>query len=149
MTNLDIKNMVKEMFPGSVKNPASQRLWEGFIEEGLKTENFYKFQRPTSIVIENFKCIGDVVTIPIRPITLLFGKNSSGKSTVLQALRYGYKMWQGELSGHISMSGGFNIDFSDFPSLVHRHDLDRKFESASNLPSIPILKILLMNLSKW
>ena len=42
----------------------------------------------TSITIENFKGIGDAVTIPIRPITLLFGKNSSGKSTVLQALRY-------------------------------------------------------------
>ena len=42
----------------------------------------------TSITIENFKGIGDAVTIPIRPITLLFGKNSSGKSTVLQAMRY-------------------------------------------------------------
>ena len=42
----------------------------------------------TSITIENFKGIGDAVTIPIRPITLLFGKNSAGKSTVLQALRY-------------------------------------------------------------
>ena len=42
----------------------------------------------TSITIENFKGIGDAVTIPIRPITLLFGKNSSGKSTVLQALHY-------------------------------------------------------------
>ncbi len=42
----------------------------------------------TSITIENFKGIGDAVTIPIRPLTLLFGKNSSGKSTVLQALRY-------------------------------------------------------------
>ena len=41
-----------------------------------------------SITIENFKCIGDAVTIPIRPITLLFGKNSSGKSTVIQALIY-------------------------------------------------------------
>ena len=42
----------------------------------------------TSITIENFKCIGDAVTIPIRPITLFFGKNSSGKSTVLHAIRY-------------------------------------------------------------
>ena len=42
-----------------------------------------------SITIENFKGIGDkAVTIPIRPITLLFGKNSAGKSTVLQAMRY-------------------------------------------------------------
>ncbi len=126
MANLDIKNLVKELFPSSVKDPGYQRYLEGFIEEGLKTENSYKFQHLTSIVIENFKCIGDAVTIPIRPITLLFGKNSSGKSTVLQALRYGYEMWQGKLASHISMSGGFNIDFSDFPALVHGHDLDRK-----------------------
>ena len=49
----------------------------------------------TSITIENFKGIGDAVTIPIRPITLLFGKNSSGKSTVLQALRYLHKICEG------------------------------------------------------
>lgn len=49
----------------------------------------------TSITIENFKGIGDAVTIPIRPITLLFGKNSSGKSTVLQALRYLREIYEG------------------------------------------------------
>ena len=49
----------------------------------------------TSITIENFKGIGDAVTIPIRPITLLFGKNSAGKSTVLQALRYLRKICDG------------------------------------------------------
>ena len=88
----------------------------------------------TSITIENFKCIGDVVTIPIRPITLLFGKNSSGKSTVLQALRYWFKMRDGFLEQEtkqskqntIEMSGGYTINLDDFPSLVHRHELDRK-----------------------
>ena len=50
--------------------------------------------RITSITIENFKGIGDAVTIPIRPITLLFGKNSSGKSTVLQAMRYLRKIFE-------------------------------------------------------
>jgi len=49
----------------------------------------------TSITIENFKGIGDAVTIPIRPITLLFGKNSAGKSTVLQALRYLREIYEG------------------------------------------------------
>lgn len=109
--------------------------------------------RITSITIENFKGIGDAVTIPIRPITLLFGKNSAGKSTVLQALRYWFDIWNrltelmneriteritkperitelmtelmAELST-IKMSGGRTIDFRDFPSLVHRHELDRK-----------------------
>ena len=81
-----------------------------------------------SITIENFKNIGDkAVTIPIRPITLLFGKNSSGKSTVLQALRYFAEImnrWPN--LGRIEMSGGLNTDLDDFHSLVHRHELDRK-----------------------
>ena len=106
----------------------------------------------TSITIENFKCIGDAVTIPIRPITLLFGKNSSGKSTVIQALRYFRKIckiepepWElggrgegrGSGSGELS-GGGFDDDGNreidpnhfiasgDFCSLVHRHELDRE-----------------------
>ena len=90
--------------------------------------------RITSITIENFKGISDAVKIPIRPITLLFGKNSSGKSTVLQALRYHYFIRHTELeskigyesSSQIDLVGGHNIDLADFSSLVHRHDLNRK-----------------------
>ena len=109
--------------------------------------------RITSITVENFKCIADAVTIPIRPITLLFGKNSAGKSTVLHALRYWFDIWNRliELMSErmteritkperiielmtelmtdlstIKMSGGRTIDFRDFPSLVHRHELERK-----------------------
>ena len=87
----------------------------------------------TSITIENFKCIGDAVTIPIRPITLLFGKNSSGKSTVLQALLYMRELFlrfhQGYLFS-IQPEGRpleeIPIDLGDFASLVHRHNLNRK-----------------------
>jgi predicted ATPase len=39
----------------------------------------------TSISIENFKGIGQRVKIPLKPITLLFGPNSAGKSTILHA----------------------------------------------------------------
>ena len=82
----------------------------------------------TSITIENFKGVGEkAVTIPIRPITLLFGKNSAGKSTVLQALRYfSAVMNQWPNLGRIEMSGGLNTDLDNFRSLVHRHELDRK-----------------------
>ena len=90
--------------------------------------------RITSITIENFKGISNAVEIPIRPITLLFGKNSSGKSTVLQALRYHYFFREIELEirrgnkpdSQIEMAGGHNIDLTDFYSLVHRNDLDKK-----------------------
>ena len=40
----------------------------------------------TELRIENFKAFAEEQRIPIRPITLLFGKNSSGKSSILQAL---------------------------------------------------------------
>ena len=99
-----------------------------------------------SITIENFKCIGDAVTIPIRPITLLFGKNSSGKSTVIQALIYmnevlkstevdskllpiglvDPKLTGGVLDLDRTGIGGDYIDLGSFYSLVHRHELGRE-----------------------
>ena len=39
-----------------------------------------------SFRIENFKCFKDTGPIEIRPITILLGLNSSGKSSILQAL---------------------------------------------------------------
>jgi AAA15 family ATPase/GTPase len=44
--------------------------------------------RLARIEIENFKGIGSPQAIDLRPITLLFGPNSAGKSTILQALHY-------------------------------------------------------------
>ena len=42
----------------------------------------------TKITLENFKGIKDRVEIDLKPITLLFGPNSAGKSTVVQAIHY-------------------------------------------------------------
>ena len=42
----------------------------------------------TGITIENFKGIRERVTLDFRPITLLFGANSAGKSTVMYAMDY-------------------------------------------------------------
>jgi energy-coupling factor transporter ATP-binding protein EcfA2 len=36
--------------------------------------------------LESFKAFGQRATIPLAPITLIFGQNSSGKSTILQSL---------------------------------------------------------------
>lgn len=41
----------------------------------------------TAITIENFKGIENPVRIELKPTTLLFGPNSAGKSTIVQALR--------------------------------------------------------------
>ena len=38
------------------------------------------------IVLENFKAFGTEQKIPLRPITLIYGPNSSGKTTILNSL---------------------------------------------------------------
>lgn len=39
-----------------------------------------------SLSIGNFKVFGPEQRIPMKPITLVFGANSSGKSSILQSL---------------------------------------------------------------
>lgn len=79
-----------------------------------------------SITIENFKGIRDAVTIPIRPITLLFGKNSAGKSTVIQAMHYLREVCENRRPDpDRTQIGGDVIDLGGFQSLVHCNDLDR------------------------
>ena len=77
----------------------------------------------TAIEIENFKGIGRPMRIDLQPITLLFGRNSAGKSTVLHALCYAH-----ELLSHRSVDvrttelGGDQIDLGGFRRFVHGHD---------------------------
>ena len=81
----------------------------------------------TKIFIENFKGIGERVEIPLRPITLLFGANSAGKSTILQSLLYMRELLerQNADADHLLASGA-SIDLGGFQKFVHKHDLKRK-----------------------
>lgn len=82
----------------------------------------------TSITIENFKGIGEnAVTIPLRPITMLFGKNSAGKSTILHALHYLREVLEHRRPDPDRTTlGGDSVDLGGFYSLVHRHETDRR-----------------------
>jgi hypothetical protein len=80
----------------------------------------------TSITIENFKGIGERVTIPLRPITLLFGANSAGKSTILQGLLYLRELLERKNADADVLSGcGGAINLGGFHEFVHGHDLNR------------------------
>lgn len=81
--------------------------------------------RLTRIEIENFKVIGSRQRIDLRPITLLFGPNSAGKSTILQALHYLREILErGNVDPDRTIAGGL-IDLGGFATLVHNHELDR------------------------
>ena len=79
----------------------------------------------TRLEIENFKGIQSRQTIDIRPITMLFGPNSAGKSTVLHALHYLREILErGNIDPDLTISGG-QIDLGGFSTLVHRRKLDQ------------------------
>ena len=80
----------------------------------------------TAIEIENFKGIGAPVRIDLRPITLLFGRNSAGKSTILHALCYVHEILSHRnVDTHKTELGGDQIDLGGFRQFVHGHDLNR------------------------
>ena len=80
----------------------------------------------SAIEIENFKGIGAPARIELRPITLLFGQNSAGKSTVLHALCYAHEiLTHRNVDAHRTELGGDRIDLGGFRRLVHGHDPTR------------------------
>lgn len=81
--------------------------------------------RISRIEIENFKGIGARQKIDLRPVTLLFGPNSAGKSTILQALHYLREILErGNIDPDRTIAGGL-IDLGGFATMVHNHDLDQ------------------------
>ncbi len=78
----------------------------------------------TGITISNFKSIGGEQRIDFRPITLLFGPNSAGKSTVLQALQFMRELLErGNVDPDRTIAGGESVDLGGFRNLVPHHDV--------------------------
>ena len=81
----------------------------------------------TAVEIENFKGIGRPVRIDLRPITLLFGPNSAGKSTVLHALCYAHEVLsRGNVDARETRLGGDQIDLGGFHRFAHAYLLERE-----------------------
>ncbi len=80
-----------------------------------------------ALELENFKAFGKRARIPFAPITLIFGENSAGKSTILHAL---YLLKQ-TLKSHeievLSLQRSENgiVDLGNFQELLFNHDPER------------------------
>ena len=82
----------------------------------------------TEIGIENFKAFGKMQRIPLKPITLLYGPNSSGKSSLIQALLLLKQTL--EESGDISivlLPKGNLVDLGVYKEFIHGHDVRKEF----------------------
>ncbi|WP_085440223.1 AAA family ATPase [Magnetofaba australis] len=76
-----------------------------------------------ALTLENFKGIREPVRIEFAPVTLLFGPNNAGKSTVVQALHYAREIFErGNADPGRTLLGGDVLDLGGFDSLVHSHD---------------------------
>ncbi len=78
----------------------------------------------TKVGLENIKGIRSLTTIEFKPITLLFGRNSSGKSTILQSLLYAREVLErSNVDADRTIGGGDSVDLGGFRNLVYAHDV--------------------------
>jgi AAA ATPase domain/Protein of unknown function (DUF3696) len=85
--------------------------------------------------LTNFKAFGGPETIPIRPITLIYGPNSSGKSSVLQSLLLlKQTLREAENSETLLLPKGNLINLGSYREFIHRHDVSKPFSFKVILP---------------
>ena len=82
----------------------------------------------TEIGIENFKAFGKMQRIPLKPITLLYGPNSSGKSSLMQSLLMLKQTL--EESGDdkiVLLPKGNLVDLGGYQEFINGHDVHKDF----------------------
>lgn len=79
----------------------------------------------TRVSIQNFKGIGSKVDVDLKPVTLLFGPNSAGKSSILHAIHCAHTILvTGNADVEKTLLGG-DIDLGGFANFVHDRDIDK------------------------
>lgn len=82
-----------------------------------------------SIRVGNFKAFEETQNIPVRPLTLIYGANSSGKSSVLHSLILArHAQETGDLDIYRTNIGGEAVDLGGFRQFIHRRDVGRRLE---------------------
>ena len=88
----------------------------------------------SAIQIANFKAFAAAQRIPIKPLTLIYGANSSGKSSIIHSLALAkHALETGELDIHRTTLGGDAIDLGGFRQFVHKREANRRVEWAMDL----------------
>jgi len=88
----------------------------------------------TAIGVGNFKAFAETQRIPLRPLTLIYGANSSGKSSVIHSLILAcHALETGELDVHRTNIGGESVDLGGFRQFIHRRDVSNRMEWSAEL----------------
>ena len=71
----------------------------------------------------NFKAFAETQRIPLRPLTLIYGANSAGKSSIIQSLLLArHALETGDLDIYRTALGEDSVDLGGFRQYVHRRE---------------------------
>jgi len=78
--------------------------------------------------LKNFKAFADTGLLPLRPITLIYGPNSAGKSSIIQSLMLlKQTLEEAEDSEIALLPKGKLADLGSYREFIHCHDISRNF----------------------
>lgn len=102
----------------------------------------------TSVGIKNLRSLKQVEDIKIKPITILVGANSSGKSTFLRSFPLFTQSIMKPLRGSISWFDDSLVDFGDYDTALNRYALkDEHIQFSYHIDNVPYLKWYMNNLN--
>jgi peptidoglycan hydrolase CwlO-like protein len=97
-------------------------------------------RRLQALRVGNFKAFSATQRIPLKPITLVFGPNSAGKSSFIHSLALAHeaqfgreKRGRSRLDVHHTDVGGAAIDLGGFRQYIFRGQLNRRMEWGAEL----------------
>lgn len=92
-------------------------------------------EKLTSFGISNYKAFGQgIQEIPLKPITLIFGPNSAGKSSLLHGFFWALSSSQsGDFESRVARVASGDVDLGAFRNLLHKHELSRRIEVSFSL----------------
>lgn len=81
-----------------------------------------------SIYIGNFKAIENLQKLPLKKITIIYGGNSSGKSSVIHSLLLAnHAIQTGDLDVQCPLLAGDSVDLNGFCSYIHRSGMHYEY----------------------
>jgi hypothetical protein len=127
----------KELGISTARVPSSSldRITAEYLESHLIAEKEEMQGRGLqSFHLGNFKAFAETQSIPIRPLTLIFGANSSGKSSLVHGLLLArHALDTGQIDISRTALGGDSLDLGGFRQYVHRRDASRRVELIAEL----------------
>lgn len=89
-----------------------------------------------SLSLGNFKAFGPTQRVPIKPLTLIFGANSAGKSSIIHGLLLSHHAMQTDnLDAHLLNISGESVDLGGFRQYVFGRDATRLVNIGLSFPA--------------